>query len=462
MSKKAVRMWAIIRRVQYAVAFFTFWLSIGMVVYFVNFYQSPDCFDLVENGNERGVDCGGDCVRICADDVLAPRLVWAKSFVITKGQYNTVAYVENPNQTSATPQLKYTFQLLNKGTVITERSGVTILPPNSVYPIFEGRIYVDPEQEITETRVVLEPSDIWLPASLNRAQFRSLDIELKNADVRPRLNVKLENTDISVAENVEVVATIFNEAGEPVTSSQTFIERIAGQSAEDIVFTWPNTIAKTVKSCIIPTDVAITVDLSGSMNNDSDNPPQPITDALASAGQFAGRLKAEDQSALITFASRAVVTRQLGKNHQQTKQDILSQTINPVEETGYTNTAEALKQAKQELNSERHNQDARRVVVLLTDGLPTAPGDEDVLSLAQSTATELKEDNIEIYAIGLGLGVNLSFIESIASGKEQAYLAPTASDLNRIYGEITSSLCESGPTKIDVIAKTTTNFAPLR
>lgn len=460
--KRPWRPWAIWRRVQYALGFFATWLMVGVLIYFVGFYQSPTCFDNVLNGEEGGVDCGGVCVRICAPTLVLPQVVWAKSFEIAEGQYNAVAYIDNPNQTAATPELKYTFQLLNQGIVVAERTGVTVLPPNSDYPVFEGRILTDSRQPVTETRLILEPAELWLPASIGRDQFRSLDIALSRSDVRPRLDVEIENTQLVAAENVEVVATVFNDLGEAVTASQTFIERIEPRSTQDIVFTWPNPIAKTVRSCIIPTDVAVGIDLSGSMNNDGDTPPQPVTTALQAASRFVNSLKDKDQVSVVTFATRAAVTTELTSLHGAVANAILSLAIAPAEESGFTNTVDALLQAQTELNSQRHNENARRVLVLLTDGLPTASGGEDIVGKAEATAKELQDDSIEIYSIGLGENVDREFILNIASSKSNAFFAPTGADLERIYAEITSSLCESGPTKIDVVAKTKTNFAPLR
>jgi Mg-chelatase subunit ChlD len=141
---------------------------------------------------------------------------------------------------------------------------------------------------------------------------------------------------------------------------------------------------------------------------------------------------------------------------------IASLEIAPAEEVGFTNTEQAFEFAQEELNSARHNEDARRVLVLLTDGLPTAPGDTEVIEPAIARAQELAADGIEVYSIGLGTDVDAEFIRRIASDQSNAYFAPNSADLQSIYAEITSSLCESGPTRIDVIAKTETNFAPLR
>lgn len=459
---KQFRWWAFWRRIQYALGgaiFFGILITLLVVVFFPS---TNNCFDGVLNGDERGVDCGGACVRICSAEVIPPVVQWAESFEITPGQYNAVAYVENKNITAATRELRYTFELLQNGVVVTRRSGATVLPPNSVYPIFEGRIFTD-GQVVTDTRLLLEEAEVWQPATLGREQFRVNNISLLSADVRPRLEVAIENTELTPAERVEVVATLFNDAGEPLTASQTFMETIDARSTQDIVFTWPQSIARTVRTCLIPTDVVMAIDLSGSMNNDGGMPPQPITDALSAASNFVENLSVRDQSGVVTFATGVTTPVQLSTEHQTTASTIDSLTIAPADETGFTNTALALQAAGNELNSFRHNQDARRVLILLTDGLPTAPGTQaDPVAAAITEAEALIASGVTLYAIGLGQGVNQSFVSSLASDQTNAYLAPSRSDLMQIYQQITSSLCESGTARIDVIAKTETNFTPLR
>jgi len=455
------RPWAMWRRIFYGSGFASFWVLVGVLIYFTNFYQPASCFDGVLNGNEIDIDAGGSCVRIAASTVSQPNIVWAESFEITPGQYNAAAYIENRNSIAATPELRYTFTLYNNDTVITERSGTTVLPPNSSYPIFEGRIFTD-GQEVTNTTLTLEAPALWLPASVGSEQFRTTDIDLQNVDTRPSLDVTIENTALTSAEEVEVVATIFNDVGRAVTASETFIESFDPRSRQDIQFTWPNSIAKTVRSCSIPTSVILGIDLSGSMNNDQAAPPQPITDALSAASSFVGNLNPEDRVGVVTFATDAAIVQTLTNDQVSASSIIDSLTIAAASETGFTNTAAALQAAALELGSERHSTDARRALVLLTDGLPTAAGNIDAVLQAQTAARALAESGADVYVIGLGQQVDQTFVRSIASDSGNAYLAPSRSDLATIYGQITASLCEVGPTKIEVIAKTKTNFAPLR
>lgn len=455
------RPWAFWRRVQYGGGFLAFWLVVFSGVYFVYFYTPSSCFDGEQNNGETGVDCGGGCVRICAADVFPPQLQWAESFKIVDGQYNALAYVENRNPIASTPALEYTFTFKDEaGDVITTRSGSTILPPDSVYPIFEGRVMTG-GREIASTELTLEPAELWLPATIGRDQFVSSAINLTSVDESPRLSASVDNTALTEAKDVEFVTTIFSRDGQPLTASQTYVDVFAPRSREEVVFTWPRPIAKTLRSCDVPTDAVIAIDLSGSMNNDAPNPPQPITAVLNAAGTFASQFRAADQLAVVTFASNAALREQLTRGADRVVPAIRRLTIDPAEEAGSTNTADALSVALRELESARHSTEARKVVVLLTDGLATAP-DPNPEAAALAAATALKDAGVEVYTIGLGNEVNMTFLRQVADEPAQAYQAVSTADLTRIYSEITTSICEEGPARIDIIPKTDANFTPLR
>lgn len=456
------RPWAFWRRVQYATGFFVLLVLISVGTFLALYEDTSNCFDGLQNGLERGVDCGGACVRICSIDVEQPKILWTKSFEISEGQYNTVAYVENVNDIASVENLQYTFQLFNNGTLVAERKGQTVLPPDSVYPIFEGRIKVD-GNIVTDTKLIIEPIDIWQPATAGREQFKISDIVLTNVDVRPRLDALIENTELTSAAEVEVVATLFNDLGEPVTASETYVDVIDARSKSSIVFTWPKSIAKTVRSCSIPSDVVMGIDLSGSMNNDGDNPPEPVTAAKNAAIKFVERLNDEDQVALVTFATNARTDITLTKNHQSAIEKIKNLAVSSEEESGFTNTVAALEAMKAELDSERHSGNARKAAILLTDGLPTGTEKtSDLLLKVESLTQAIVDNGTTLYVIGLGKNVDQDFIRRLTPESEFSFFAPSGSDLDSIYQNITGALCEVGTTKIDVIAKTKTNFTPLR
>jgi Mg-chelatase subunit ChlD len=454
------RKWAFLRQLQYGTGFGLFWVAVFTVVYFQFFYNPPSCLDNWQNGDEKGVDCGGSCTRICAFEVEQPQATWARSFRVSDSHYNAVAYIENKNRIAASPEVNYTFTLYDADGLIAERKGTTILPPDSVYPVFEARI--DTQGRVpTQTFIEVAQVDMWLPAESGRDQFTITDRRLSGADDKPKLEAKIRNNALTKADRVEVVATIFDASGNALTSSRTYLDDFAPRSEASAVFTWPEPIAKTVRSCEVPTDVMVAIDLSGSMNNDNDNPPEPITSVLSAAEAFVLRLKEADQVGLITFATGAKLERRLSHDIQNIASTIAGLSIDPKEESGSTNQGAALRSAFEELHSELHNTEARKVLVLLTDGLATAP-DEDPEAFALDNAKLLKDAGISVFSIGLGTNVNMEFVTALASAPSQAYQAVSTSDLDQIYRVITASLCEDGAAVIDIVPKTDASFAPLR
>ncbi len=388
------RWWAFWRRVQYGTGFLIIFGLIIYALYARYAYVAPTCFDKKQNQDETGKDCGGVCARVCPFQIEPLQVSWVKSFKIVDGQYNAVAYIENPNDFVGTQDLEYTIRLFDGNDEVAVRSGVTQLPPNAVYPIFEGRIYTDESVEVTRTEIEFKGDTVWLQGEKGKENFTLINRELLSVDSKPRLNAVIENRELVEARDLEIVATIFNAVGQPITASQTFIEYFSPESQEEVVFTWPRPISKTIVSCEIPTDVALAIDLSGSMNDDGGEPPEPISSVLNAAESFVDRLGSNDQISVVTYATNAEVVDVLSGNHDNTETTISNLSISPEEERGSTNTGEALMRMEDELNSVRHNENARKIAILLSDGLATAGGD-DPEAYAQEEAKKLKDTDIQ-------------------------------------------------------------------
>ncbi|MEZ4103729.1 MAG: VWA domain-containing protein [Candidatus Paceibacterota bacterium] len=474
------RPWAFWRRVQYGIGFGAFWSLVGTIVYFGFFYTPASCFDNVLNGDEAGVDCGGKCTRICAFAVEPPSVVWAESFKIIDGQYNAVAYIENKNIGAATPDLEYTFHLYDGDEEIAVREGKTIIPPNSVYPIFEGRILTEDGREPTKTVINIKSDGVWLPATIGRDQFRTLDHSILNSDSRPRVVANVENTELTDARNVEIVATIFDRTGTPLTASKTFIDKFEARTSKEVTFTWPNPIAKTIRSCEVPSDIVLILDRSGSMAADGGNPPEPLESAKQAAKSFVDILRDEDLVGYLSYATEPSrpMEQILTNNHNDVLNSI-QKTVMGDDGVQYTNTGDAFVTAYQELISSRHRDNARKVIVFLTDGDVTRPinpetGKADreyAANYAIDKSNEAKDNDIIVYTIGFGdffsdvnedVERDVDLIRKLASSDRNFYEAPTIQELREVYKKIASDICESGPTRVDVITKTDTNFAPLR
>ncbi len=479
-TMETFRWWAFWRRVQYGTLLVAVVLACSMVIYQQYFFVSPTCFDGLQNGAEQGIDCDGSCVRICASSVNEPRVVWAKSFPVVDGQYNAVAYIENRNIRAGAQNVSYRFRLLDRGDVIAEVEGVTDLPPNTVVPLFAGRVRTEGERVPTETELVLAPIELWQPATIPENQFRVTDLLLRDVDTRPRLTVQIENNDVTVVDTVEVVATIFDREGTPLTSSKTDIDRFLGREKKEVVFTWPRSIARTVRSCEIPSDVVLILDRSGSMAADGGDPPEPLESAKLAAMNFVEESFTTTQFGLLSYATNPSepFDQVLTSDRDAIKSAIANITMG-TDGVQYTNTGDAFKVAMTELMSERHRANARKVIVFMTDGDITRPVNPETnetdrayaATYALEAATTAKAGDIQVYTIGFGdfvqatdttLTRDRDVLRSLASDPSLYFEAPTVEDLAKVYEEIAVGLCEEGPTRIEVTAKSKATFVPLR
>jgi Mg-chelatase subunit ChlD len=459
MATNVSRPWARKRRILYGGGLGSVLCIFLFVVLWGVLYQAPTCFDEKANGGERGVDCGGVCVRMCTADVVPPNIRWVEAFRVTQGMHNVVAYVENKNQTAGVQKLSYVMTLYDDAGEILEREGVTEFPPNTLYPLFEGRVLTG-NRVPTRASITFDDNPVWVPAEQNGERYMTERRELSHADTKPALMAVIKNESRVEAKDVDVVATILNSAGKALTASRTKVPIFQGGTTKQINFTWQEPIAKTIRTCEVPTDVAVTIDLSGSMNNDGDNPPEPISSVLKAARDFVLRLNDRDQASLISFATEAETISELTPHRGQVATLVQNLEIKPESETGSTNTGDGIRFAIGTLEAGQHNKDARRAIVLLTDGLATAP-DPEPENYARDAASEARRKGIEVFTIGLGTELNESFLQEIATDNTHYFRAPTTEKLGDIYASITSALCEEGAAVIEIVPKVTGTYQQL-
>ncbi len=112
----------------------------------------------------------------------------------------------------------------------------------------------------------------------------------------------------------------------------------------------------------------------------------------------------DDQMGLVSYSSNATTDQTLTRTYSLVKAD-----INVLVASGGTGTGEAITAATIELNSIRHNPNALKFQVLMTDGL-TNTG-----SSSNSAAITAKNRGIVIYTIGFGADADATELQNIAT-----------------------------------------------
>ncbi|PJB18899.1 hypothetical protein CO115_03580 [Candidatus Falkowbacteria bacterium CG_4_9_14_3_um_filter_36_9] len=196
-----------------------------------------------------------------------------------------------------------------------------------------------------------------------------------------------------------------------------------------------------IAECTTDIDVAIVMDISGSMGYEI---PTRLSQAKIAANDFINNLRINDQSGLISYSTSAILKKILSNNHALTMSS-----INNLTSGGATNIGDAINIASNELIGVRANSTAAKVEILLTDGKankPYGPGygewPADV-AYAKSKADEASLKSIKIFTIGLGSDVNAPMLGYIASTTgAQYHFAPTSADLKGIFDLIAQKFCQ--------------------
>jgi uncharacterized repeat protein (TIGR01451 family) len=213
--------------------------------------------------------------------------------------------------------------------------------------------------------------------------------------------------------------------------------------------------------CPVPVDVVMVIDRSGSMEDDSyctnsaytTKTPcllngfqwivEPMNTNKSAAKYFVDRLDmTKDKVGLVSYATNVTLESSLTNDDNLIKNKIDALTPN-----GYTNIGGAMAGAKTELDN--HNRtDAAPVIILLTDGKAnvtasgTYPYETGGANYALAEATNAKDAGYIVYTIGLGTDVSHSLLTSMASDPTKYYPAPTTADLQNIYNQIASDICD--------------------
>ena len=224
------------------ILFILFGTPTGFFIY-KKLQRPPSCSDGIQNQDERGVDCGGICRIACFANVKQePDIQWSRAYYVAKGVYNLVAYIQNPNIDYISEPTKYIFKVYDdKNVLIGSREGVVGIPTSKIFPIFEATIQTNEAIPKYVTFEFVQPV-VWIEYFGNKPELEVVEQRLSRQDTSPKLEAKISNRTLNPYSNVEVVAIIYNEEGNGVLSSRTFIDRIGDKGESNIVFTWPEPI----------------------------------------------------------------------------------------------------------------------------------------------------------------------------------------------------------------------------
>lgn len=252
--------------------------------------------------------------------------------------------------------------------------------------------------------------------------------------------------DASVS--VAPVDTCFSASDGLATGVQVTIEREVPSFFMGLLGVTDWSVGATAVACSSGRDIAVVVDRSGSMCDDSQGgttlncPPaptpwEPFNSVQAAAISFARNFSpVYDQMALVSYSTSASTDLALGNDFGPGS--AFEDAVGDMHPSGYTNIRAAILLARQQLTGPSAQPGAARIMVLLTDGVPNRPSNETTGKSQAIDEAKLSADaGIRIYVIGLGDNVDHAFLQQIATIGGGLYLpAPAASDLEAAFQTI--------------------------
>lgn len=202
----------------------------------------PTCTDGKQNGEETGVDVGGNCPIANPSETRQIVVEWERAFLIADDVYSAAAYFENQNFDVGIPEVPYRFRLYDdENVLIAERIGTTFIGPNQRSVIVETALKTgnrEPQNVFFE--FLREPVWYFTDRKYSTQDIVVQEQEMRNVTTAPQLRVTLRNRAEERRQNIDVVAVLYGANGNALSVSQTFIPSMRQNATEEIVFTWPN------------------------------------------------------------------------------------------------------------------------------------------------------------------------------------------------------------------------------
>ncbi|HEY4522050.1 MAG TPA: hypothetical protein VJH91_00200 [Candidatus Paceibacterota bacterium] len=233
--------WASRRRTTYATSVTLFFiLIIGGPLAYWYFSIPATCSDGKRNQGETAADKGGPCVLLDARSLSPSAILWARSFRIRDGSYNSVAYIQNPNEQAGVRAVRYRFGLYDgMNVLVAERIGTTYIMPAAVTPVHEGGIETG-NRIVSRTYFELLDQPVWERMEDAARTIAVSDIRTSDITSEPRISAAIRNKDVRELKNLKFIVSVFDSAGNAFAASQTALAELGAGEETRIVFTWPD------------------------------------------------------------------------------------------------------------------------------------------------------------------------------------------------------------------------------
>lgn len=230
--------WAGNRRLLIVASILFVMLIVLAVILVITLPKEPTCSDGLMNQDESGIDCGGTCAYLCSADLAQPSVSYIRALE-QNGRIDVVALVKNNEPSASVRGAHYTVELYSpEGAPLASAEGVMDLAPGEEVPVFIPGIA---PTGLVIGRAFLSFDDATLNFvydDSSRALPRADATQVMNVESEPRVTASVFNPSARLLRDVVVIAVVRDTEGAIMAASQTLIDTLGAQAAENVVFSW--------------------------------------------------------------------------------------------------------------------------------------------------------------------------------------------------------------------------------
>lgn len=244
--------WAERRRLGIATGIVLIVASATALVWYFFIYEPASCTDGLKNQSERGIDCDGECARMCQ----APRVdaLWTRAVQTAPGVYHGVSLVKNPEPHAQGVGLTYRMSLFDSSNIlVAERRGTVDLLPGETRVVFEPNIITG--ERVPVRALIKIDGGIWERATPVTALVRGTPGAVD--EEKQTVHARLENLTPAPVRDVIADVLLFDSEGILVTASQTRIPLLGARERQDVVFTWDQPFVRPVATVDVVTRASL-------------------------------------------------------------------------------------------------------------------------------------------------------------------------------------------------------------
>ena len=211
------------------------------------FNVAPTCVDKKQNGNERGIDCGGSCRTVCPLDVLPFEVKFSRILKVEDNIYDIVALVDNKNSDKniVDGNIDYIFNVYDKaGEIVKTITSSTTIPLGQVFPIILQNVNINfgnSGNDVNKVTLNILNNKSWQVENSIYANnfFKVISKDfIQNKNNISQLTVSVKNVSKVNFINVPVKVILYNKDGNIIAVNDSFLESIDSGNSKDVIFTW--------------------------------------------------------------------------------------------------------------------------------------------------------------------------------------------------------------------------------